>query len=431
MSKIIGQQIIEIDGWKVYDLPIPYTEKDYEEAREELIAEARNSPDLVALFEYGYIPYFGISDMDFWAVFSDDADKMCLINQPPLSEKTQHVMSHEATVITEKHYKKMIYFDPWTINIWPDGHRLLYKKEGINRDLNFEKINFSYEEKGVLSLIRLEGFMASIYSAIPLYAKKELPIRDIFENIKSCIYMLREINNITGKKIDSTFPEDLKELMSNWFNLERKEAIRKTIKLFHDGLFITFEMAFSLSDWLKKRSQLMDSGYLGIKKLPLSVKNKSIYLNNFGERVVFSDIVKTSEQAFKLSVDSYKRFNFSLGLRSRQIDFFITFQPFELSAILLGFASEEGLLSDNLKGEIFSNQKVVPIFKPKIYQDRIKMINEITEIYNRKMDEKGNGKGWLFGNNRYGYSFERQKIRRKLLTFWLRHKFWRTINKYH
>ncbi|MFH1308995.1 MAG: hypothetical protein ABIH51_03230, partial [Patescibacteria group bacterium] len=58
-----------------------------------------------------------------------------------------------------------------------------------------------------------------------------------------------------------------------------------------------------------------------------------------------------------------------------------------------------------------------------------RMINEITEIYNKKQRPNSDGKGFLSGNHRFGYLFERETLKRKALDFWLRRKFWQTINK--
>jgi len=57
-----NKQII-IDGWRVYDLPVEYSDADYEEARVEITNQVRNTPGLIALFEYGCIPFPGISDI--------------------------------------------------------------------------------------------------------------------------------------------------------------------------------------------------------------------------------------------------------------------------------------------------------------------------------------------------------------------------------
>ena len=225
-----NKQII-IDGWRVYDLPVEYSDADYEEARVEITNQVRNTPGLIALFEYGCIPFPGISDMDFWAVFSDDAGKMGLPLQPALSEKTKYLMSHQITLFAEKHYRKMLYFDPWTTYAWPNGQRLLYKSDGIERDLNFENIKFTKEERDILSLVLVEEYLGSINSTISFYAKKKLPVRHILETIKTCVYIIEEINLITDRKINSTFPEELKDLRSKWFKIDRQEAVKKLIKL--------------------------------------------------------------------------------------------------------------------------------------------------------------------------------------------------------
>lgn len=426
---------MEIDGWHIYDLPIECTEADYDEARADIVNQDRNTPGLLALLEYGYIPYLGISDMDIWAVFSDDSEKMYLPTQPVLSEKTKYMMKHQLTLITEKHYRKMLYFDPWTKNIWADGHRILYKNPDIKKDVIFEDIKFDKNEMEILSLANVEGFLTSIFSTIPFYVKKELPVRHVLEILKTCIYITREINNIADRKISPDFSKNIQNLMSNWFKLDQKQAVRRLIKLFHDGLLTIFEVVFSLDDWARHHSEMEYVRDLGIRKTTcfnhplLDKKSKSIYLNTFGDKRVFTDFVKTPLQALELSLNSYQKLKIKLGRHSRTVDFFIVFQPLESAAFMMGFVSIEGLLSNSLKKDTFSNLEKVPVFKPKIFQEKIKMINEITEIYNKRQVPGTNGKGWLYANNVFQYSFEREKLRRKILIFWLKRKFWHAVDR--
>ncbi len=428
-----NQEVMEIDGWRVYDLPIECGEADYDEARVEIINQARNTPGLVALLEYGYIPYPGISDMDIWAVFCDDAEKMYLPLKPELSEKTKYLMSHHITLITEKHYRKMLYFDPWTMNVWPNGHRLLYKNSDIEKDVNFENIKFDKNEQDILSLTNAERFLALMISTLPFYINKELPVRHVLEELKTIIYITREINNITNRKISPAFSENIKDLMSNWFKIDREQAVRKLIKLFYEGLLMVFEIAFSLGDWARQYSQLERIEELGIRKTnflnhsSLDKKAKNIYLNTFGDGQIFTDFVNTPLQALELSINSYQKFEIKLGQRSKTVDSFVFFMPYEAAAMFMGFVSVKGLLSDNLKKDTFSNLDEVPVFRPRVFQEKIKMINEITEIYNKKQVAGANGKGFLFGNNVFKYSFEHEKLTRKFLSFWLKRKFWRAI----
>ena len=156
-------------------------------------------------------------------------------------------------------------------------------------------------------------------------------------------------------------------------------------------------------------------------------KAKNIYLNTFGDRRIFTDLARTPLQALELSINSYRKLKINLGQYSKIVDFYVIFQPLKSAAFMTGFVSAEGLLSDNLRKDTFSNLDEVPVFRPKVFQEKIKMINEITEIYNRKQVAGANGKGWLFGNNVFQYSFEREKPMRKILTFWLKRKFWRAI----
>lgn len=419
------QMNMEVDGWRIFDLPVKYVEADYEEARLEIINKLRQIPGLIAIFEFGYIPVPGISDMDFRAIFSDDAKSMYVPREPALSEKTRYLMEHNAFILSEKHYKKALYFDPWTTNIWPDGHKLLWQREDVKRDLGFEKINFDKEAKDVLSIGRMEEALEGVFSLIPFYVKKELPVRSVFEVLKDCVYMIREINAIADRKINTTFSQDFQDLRSNWFKLERKEGVRKLIEIFQRGMLVSFEISFSLGDWLGKHAQWTSRKDLKINHTDfvsgayLDNKSRNVYLITFGEKRVFSDSVKTPEQALRLSLNSFRKFK----------DFYIVFQPFERASMILGLVRERGLLSDNLRKDIWTNQSKLPILQSEVFREKNRMVNEITETYNKKQLRGVGGKGWVCGNNRFGYLFEYEGLKRNLLNFLMRRWFWRVINQ--
>ncbi|MFH1780843.1 MAG: hypothetical protein ABH841_02475 [Candidatus Nealsonbacteria bacterium] len=425
MSEDSNQSNINMDGWRIFDLPVKYATADYDEARIEIVNKISQIPGIIALFEWGYIPVPGISDMDFRAVFADDAPYMYVPRKPALSEKTKYLMEHNVFIISEKHYRKVLYFDPWTTNIWPNGHRLLWQKEGIGRDLNFEKINFPQDEKNILSMGRIEEALEGVFSLIPFYIKKELSVRSVFEVLKDCVYMIREINAITDRKIDPSFSQDFQNLRLNWFKLGQKEGVKKLIEIFHRGMLVSFEISFSLGDWLSKHARLMPQNDLSIKKTDwpncsyLDKKARNIYLSTFGEKRVFTDSVKTPQQALKLSLDSFRKFK----------DFYIIFQPFNRASMLLGLVREQGLLSDHLRKDIWTNQCEVPVLESEAFRKKNRMINEITELYDKKQIIGVGGKGWIFGNNRFGYLFKQEGFKRKLLNFLMLRNFWRIINQ--
>lgn len=425
MSEDKNQANTYIDGWRVFDLPVKYAPSDYDEARIEIVNKIRQIPGIIALFEWGYIPVPGISDMDFRAVFADDAPKMYVPRNPVLSRKTLYLMEHNVFIISERHYRKVLYFDPWTTNIWPNGHRLLWQRDDIKRDLSFEKINFAKEAKDVLSIGRMEEALEGVFSLLPFYVKKELPIRSVFEVMKDCVYMIREINAITDRKIDPAFSQDFQNLRSSWFELDQKEGVRKLIEIFHRGMLISFEISFSLGDWLGKNTRLIPATELGIKKIGpwnhsyLDKVARNVYLSTFGERRVFTDIVKTPKQALEMSLGSFRKLK----------DFYIIFQSFERAGMVLSLVGEKGLLSDYLKNDIWTNQAEVPVLEPEVLREKNKMINEITETYNKKQVRGVGGKGWICGNNRFGYLFEYEGPKRKLLNFLMRRLFWQVTNQ--
>ncbi|KKS75159.1 MAG: hypothetical protein UV48_C0017G0001, partial [Candidatus Azambacteria bacterium GW2011_GWA2_42_9] len=82
----------------------------------------------------------------------------------------------------------------------------------------------------------------------------------------------------------------------------------------------------------------------------------------------------------------------------------------------------------NMRKNTFSNLEEMPVFQPKIFQEKVKMINEITEIYNNKRASDTSGKGWHFGNSSFQNSFEHKKLKKKIAVLWLKRKFWRAIN---
>lgn len=429
MSK--NNKEIKIGDWCFYNLPVQYSEADYDEARAELINKAKKTPDLIALFEYGCIPVLGISDMDFWGIFPDNAKSMWVPLKPVLSEKTREVMKHKIFILSEKHYRNMLLLDPFTTYPWPNGHRLLWQREDIKKDLNFEKIDFTKEEKNAMYIVFSEILLESVFSNISHYAKKEIPVRESFETLKDCVYAIEEINLISDKKVESDFPEKFKELRKNWFKLNQKEAFNRLKNILYQGLMVSFEAVFSIADWLGKNSQEISRHDLEIKKShsALGKKNKNVYLITFRNKKVFTDLVKTPEEALKLSIDSYKKIKINLGWRTKVVDFHIIYQPFEISSIYSAMIIGNGLLTNSLRNNIFTNQENLPVFNSKIFQEKIKIVDEMTEFYNRKQKPDCDAKGFICGNDRFGYLFEKEGFQRKALNFWLKRKFWQTVNK--
>lgn len=430
-----NQKTMEIDGWRVSDLPIEYGESDYEEARNEIVNHIRGTPGLVALFEYGYIPYPGISDMDFWGVFSDNAEKLDLPSHSELLKKTRHLMSHRIIVIPEKHYRKMLYFDPWTPIRWPNGHRLLYQSEDAKRNLNFENINFTKGEKDVLNALCIEESMVSLNTILPIYARKELPVRHVLETIKGCVYISSEVESLTGRKINSDFSKNFQDLRLNWFKLDPEQAVRRLIKLFYDSLLINFESAFYLGDWIVRRSKPENIRDLGIRRInflnrsSLDKGANNIYFNTCGNRQVFTDFVHSPVQALELSVNSCRKSKIGQGRYHELDDFYIVFQPLTMAAISLGFCFKNNSIDKNLIKDIFSNQKTAFVFSPKILKEKLSMENEMAEIYGSKLDKNMGGKEWRSGINLFRGPFGNQKIIKKLMTLWLKRKFWRAVDR--
>jgi len=421
---------IKLGEWEFFDFPIEYSERDYNEARKEIIDKLSKIPEIVALFECGCITAPGISDMDFWAVFSDDAEKIYIPSKPVFSEKTRYLMAHRIFVISEKHYRKMLYLDPCTIHPWPNGHKLLYQRDNAKRDLNFEKINFG-QERNAINAVYIEQMLGTVFSALYFYAKKQLPVRRILDSIKDCTYIIEEIEIITGKKIGNNFAQDFKNLRSNWFEINQKEAIEKLIEMLYRGLLIGFEAAFCLAEWLENHSCWVPVKDLKIRKTTflnhsfLGKKAKNIYLNTPRNQRIFTDFVKTPEQALELSIRSCKE----IKIMSKKNNFCIIFQPLAMASISLGIANESGILSDKLKKDIFTNQKKVPVLESSAFKEKIRILNESTQLYNKKLIISSDAKGFVFSTF-YGFSFREEGIRRKIVSLWLKCRFWQLITSF-
>ena len=211
--------------------------------------------------------------------------------------------------------------------------------------------------------------------------------------------------------------------------------MKRLIDILYQSLEAGFKAIFALSSWLDKNSKEISRNDLGIKKTNfwnhsvLDKKNKNVYLITFRNKKVFTDSVKTPEQAFKLSVDSYRKVKINLGWRTKIIDFYIIYQPFEMSSIYSAMTIGNGLLTNNLRNDIFTNQENLPVFNPKIFQEKINMVDEMTKFYNNKQKPDCDAKGFVCGNDRFNYLFEKEGFQRKALDFWLKRKFWQTINK--
>lgn len=421
-----NQKILAVDGWQVFDLPVEYSQVDYQRAREEIVNKAKITEDLIALYEFGCVPALGISDMDFWAVFVDQAEKLYIPAEPELSAKTEHLMNHMILAISEKHYRQMLLLDPWTIYAWPQGHKLLYKKPDIERDLNFKIYKFTPQEQSYLNVCAAASMLATVYTLIPFYAQKKLPVRKVFEILKDLVYITGRLNKFVEQKIETIFSEEFLNLRSNWFKLKQEEAVRRMIKVFERGMLLTFEIAFSLVGWLKDNCDYLPVTEFKLKKNKFcqNFYPKSVFISTDKEQRVCSDAIKTPQQALALSVKSYRHIKIRLIKNVKEINFYTIYQPLLMASILLGFMKIKGFLSDYLEKDTYTNLEKVPVFLPPIHQQRIELINEATRNYYNKQAENSDCKGFIFGNHRFDYQFGHESYRRKVLNHLLKYKFW-------
>lgn len=224
---------------RLYDLPQATPESVYASARTAVREKYRSVPGVLAVLEFGTIPYLGISDMDFLIITEPNAH----VRLPHFSEYTEdqrYAMGHRHYAVSASVYPFLDYVDPWFVKVDP----LL----DPSKRFDFKKGSFSEAGYKALSLNFIHQKM--IFGSLPFLAQtlrdNALCVRHFFEEIKLFRYFLREFKKVHAPHIEEDPSlERYDEVARTWFEMseeKRRAAMEDVLARDKDSILRALRM---------------------------------------------------------------------------------------------------------------------------------------------------------------------------------------------
>lgn len=416
-----------IDGWKISDLPQRATSEDYEYARLEVIESFKNVEGVEAIMDFGTEPYPGISDIDFYIVFSPKAEHIYLPKAKPYSPMTRYLMTHTVLLVSDEFLPSLRYLNPWSRFA---KERYIWQTAGYTPKVAEELAGDTAVSSASFMLDKLDA----MFAYLPYFKNKVLPVRHILEVCKNAVYCIwrLEDSGIKPRQEYLDFVKRFNNTRDNWFALDEKEAAGLTIGYFTEVMNIAFAIAWDLAEWLDTRIFAVPVSETGLKmtrKTKWDEKYKSIYCHTFKYSRMYTQAPLTPEEAFALSLQASERVQVSIPGFKREHTITPTILPWNLAAFLVTTAVEKGILSDEVKKDIWVAANDAPLLKDELLIKKVQIQNQLTKEYKEKRKPGGSGKGYIYGNQVFGYLFNEETLLRKLFVRMLRKKFFINLNK--
>lgn len=418
-------------GWRVSRLPKPFPREAYDRAREEVIAKAIKNPDVVAVMDFGVEQYPGISDIDFYIIFGQSAKNMFIPLAPGYSDDTEYLMMHTTLLMSEEFFSEIRYLNPWSIYA---KERYIYKREGFVPPAIKELPGID----PILSAAFMYDKVESILSTMPSFVNKGLPVRNIFELCKNCIYNIWRLEDlsIAPQQKYQDYIKEFDALRDVWFDLALPEALDRLITLYTKTMEYTFEIAWLLDEWLSSRVEYRDVSSLGLKKTRWPFNSawdagaQTLYVHTYKYARLFTDAKLTSRQAMDLSAAAGKNVHVRVkGFVDKKLALTPIILPWRLSAFVTGVIAEQGIIGRSLIQDTFTNAMQVPVLMTDSLKYRIQQQDKLTATYREKRIPGGEGKGYIYGNQIYGYLFGEERGLRRFLVLYVRLHFFKSLSR--
>ena len=337
---------------------------EYSSAKEDVISCFSISKDILAIFEYGSLNNFGISDLDIIVVLKNNINKDCykLISKNQLSPQTLKVIDYASLIILpEKKINKLLMWDDLNLNQIYGNYLKIEKCNQI--ELEIARIIDWLPER----IIRIEQTISN----------PKINVRKSLGLLKSSCYTLLNLIDIFNIEVNSFryLINQVNNLRKEWFNFGREESESLILNLLTEtkqNLLIGLNL---FDDWLYDffKPQYKESVFNAILKFP---NNYSYIFNND----INKRIIKGDNNMINLSLSTF---------------YFLHFQ---------NYALESGLISKKIKERFYINIienkfLLLPNKYKKIIQTRIELFNMWANFLSENNFKSGLFKmGWFYNN---------------------------------
>lgn len=231
-----------------YNFPKKLDENDYWRVIDLAVQDLKKNPDIEAGYLMGKNWLTGISDIDLMAVYKNKSRSFHQISPKSLSKEADYIFTHPYYHFSLDSFKNIYY-------ILPSKYQLYH--------LFGQKVNFSNPEKD-FSGNEYDRLKASfildclINKLLPSFYvfQKNIDVRRALLWLHSIVYSIIVSEEITGQKIETSFPEEIKGLRNNWFSEKREKNLKLLLECREDSLKIIPEIVKKLDIFFKNTFSL-------------------------------------------------------------------------------------------------------------------------------------------------------------------------------
>ena len=310
------------EKYEFYNIPRKYSSGDYREAVNYIIRKYSKTKGLLSIYDWGGLPNYGISDLDFVFVFDiNKSEAMPLFKRAfyILNGRFRYIARHPFFYIDEYSFSNIRY-------VYPDAQfRLLYGKNLRIKEISREELNFS--RVALLSDIIIRHYPRDFMEQA---VAKSINARDMLLRLNSLKRSIKTIEIITKEKNAkwNHMAKQVENLRINWF---RKSDYGLLSSLNEQAINVTMELAEKFRNFLaKKRIVSITSG---INAKYSGAKNSTFFIKGWDRKTAIKEMSKLI-----LKNEGYR-----------------SILPIELAPQQIEYSKHKGSISAYVKNNLTSN----------------------------------------------------------------------------
>lgn len=348
------------ENWKFYDLPKKLPMKSYKSSIDEFVRIVNKVKSVEAIYRAGSISVPGLSDLDLFVIFKNNARKVETIRINNLSPPSRQVIGHEIGYMQQEIFEK---FDLYLFVQEP--LELLY-----GNDIEYHNIEKLEDELLIKSIMVFEWLIHKALHLQQYLYKKRIPVRILLNKLWSFVYTLKLAKEVSDKAIGKEYIKDITELRTNWFSMKDSKRNDDLLRILHSETELAYITACELANTLNKNPSWMINFKLKdvkhsrhIKKIP----GGNIVYRSPAFVILFTDNdeLNTKTNIFDNYATCYSKF---------KIPFVIL--PKTLSAFLFYLTVKDGVLSQKIRrGILIPDIMDVGAIKSETADERARLLN--------------------------------------------------------
>lgn len=239
---------------KFEDWPKKLEERDSIKALDLAVADLKNNQNVVAVYSMGrkWVP--GISDLDLIVVYRDGVSKIHSNDPRNLSGPANYIFTHDYMHFNASIFKNLYYIYPDKIDL-----KLEFGRE---ISLNNPKNELTENDFKLLEASIVLDFLVTKVLLLPRFftpdSKKKniIKVREILLFLYSFTHTIEMTERLTGRKINSAFCQEIRDLRKTWFDLTEEKQKEGLLKAVDDGFNVSALLTEAWDEFLKAELSL-------------------------------------------------------------------------------------------------------------------------------------------------------------------------------